>query len=116
MLKIVETSRIFSEAEPKQMSTINLTKYLIKDLEKIIFEKNKKDNRLKEREGFRPDIKSLSDAEWNYYLHAVREAYLAGANRVCTEINRRADAEVRQAQRKAEDEIYNDLSKMLGIE
>lgn len=95
------------------MSTIDLTRYLIKDLEKIIFEKSKKDNRLKEREGFRPDIKSLSEQEWYYFLHAIREAYISGADRVCSELNKRADAEVREAQKRAEDRLYKNLSKLI---
>lgn len=95
------------------MSTIDLTKHLIRDLEKIIYEKSKKDNRLKEREGYRPELKSLSDNDWYYYLHALREAYISGANRVCTELNKRADAEVREAQRRAEDRVYKELSKLI---
>lgn len=97
------------------MSNINLSKYLIKDLEKIIFEKSKKDNRLKERDGFRPEIKSLSEEEWHYFLHAMRECYISGAERVCTELNKRADAEVRRAQKRAEDRIYSELAEIMDL-
>jgi hypothetical protein len=97
------------------MSNINLSKYLIKDLEKVIFEKSKKDNRLKERDGFRPEIKSLSEEEWRYFLHAMRECYISGAERVCTELNKRADAEVRRAQKRAEDRIYSELAELMDL-
>lgn len=116
MLKIVETSRIFSEAEPKQMSILNLTKYLNRDLDKVLFEDGKHMGKLKERNGYQLDLKSLSEEEWKYLVYTAHEAYLAGAERVARELNKQADEEVRQAQRKAEEKIYNDLSKMLGIE
>lgn len=71
--------------------------------------------RLKERVGHRPDKESLSDNEWFYLIDLTREAYIAGAERVCTELNKRADAEVRKAQEKAERRIYADLAQMLDI-
>lgn len=95
------------------MSTIDLTPFLLKDLEKVIFKQSKKDKYLKEREGFRPEKASLAEEEWLYFLHAVREAYLAGADRVCTELNKRSEREVREAQRKAEKQIIRDLGKLL---
>ena len=95
------------------MSTIDLTRFLTKDLEKVIFQKSRKDKRLKEREGFRPDKASLSEEEWSYFLGALKDSYIAGAERVCTELNKRSEREAREAQKKAEDKIYRDLGKLL---
>ena len=97
------------------MSTIDITRHISKDLEKVIFEKSKKDSQLKERDNYKPYVSDFSEEEWWYFLHTLHDAYIAGAERVCTELNKRADAEVREAQEKAERRIYADLAQMLDI-
>lgn len=95
------------------MSTIDITRHINKDLEKVIFEKSKKDNQLKERDNYKPYVSDFSEEEWWYFIHTLHDAYVAGANRVCSELNKRADAEVRDAQRRAEDRNYKNLSKLI---
>lgn len=92
---------------------IELDKHIRRDLDKVLFEKGKHMGKLKERVGHRPDKESLSDNEWFYLIHLTREAYITGAKRVCTELNKRADAEVKQAQRKAGDKIYQELADII---
>lgn len=96
------------------MSVIKLTEKIInRDLDRVLFEDGKHLGDLRERYGYRPDIKSLTDREWYYLIYTAREAYILGAKRVEKELNRRAEAEVREAQRKAEDKIYRDLEELM---
>lgn len=95
------------------MSTLDLSKHLYRDLDKVLFENGKHMSQLKEREGYKPDLKSFSEEEWHYLIYALRDAYVSGAERVCMELNKRADAEVKQAQRKAEDKIYQELADII---
>lgn len=70
------------------------TEYILKDLEPILCEGSRK--ALKTRNGYTPP------EEARYYLIALaHDAYMAGAHRVETELNRQADKEVADAQRKA---------------
>lgn len=87
------------------MSTIDITRFINKDLEKVIFEKSKKDNQLKERDNYKPYKSDFTKEEWWYFLHTLHDAYVAGANRVCAELNRQADREVYEAQKRAEQRI-----------
>lgn len=87
------------------MSTIDITRFINKDLEKVIFEKSKKDNQLKERDNYKPYKSDFTEEEWWYFLHTLHDAYVAGANRVCAELNKQADREVYEAQKRAEQRI-----------
>jgi len=87
------------------MSTIDITRFISKDLEKVIFEKSKKDNQLKERDNYKPYKSDFTEEEWWYFLHTLHDAYVAGANRVCAELNKQADREVYEAQKRAEQRI-----------
>lgn len=87
------------------MSTIDIDKYLKKDLDGVLFEGGKHLGTLRDRNGYTPDIKSLTEKEWYYLIETAHDAYIAGARRVATELNRQADAEVRRAQREAEKRI-----------
>jgi hypothetical protein len=87
------------------MSTIDITRHITKDLEKVIFEKSKKDIQLKERDNYKPYKSDFTEEEWWYFLHTLHDAYVAGANRVCAELNKQADREVYEAQKRAEQRI-----------
>lgn len=91
---------------------IKLDKYIRRDLDRVLFEKGEHMGKLKERADHRPDKESLSEPEWLYLIDLTREAYISGAERVCTELNKRADAEVREAQEKAERRIYRELAEI----
>ena len=93
------------------MSTVDITRHINKDLEKVIFEKSKKDIQLKERDGYKPYKSDFTEEEWWYFLHTLHDAYIAGANRVCAELNKKADREVYEAQRRAEQRMYKALEK-----
>ena len=94
------------------MKTIDVTRHINKDLEKVIFEKSKKDIQLKEREGYKPYVSDISEKAWYYFIHTLHDAYIAGAERVCTELNKQADREVYEAQKRAEQRMYKDLEKL----
>ena len=87
------------------MSTIDITRHINKDLEKVIFEKSKKDNQLKERDNYKPYKSDFTEEEWWYFIHTLHDAYIAGANRVVNELNRQSDAEALRAQKSAEKRI-----------
>lgn len=94
------------------MKTIDVTRYINKDLEKVIFEKSKKDIQLKEREGYKPYVSDISEKAWYYFIHTLHDAYIAGAERVCTELNKQADREVYEAQKRAEQRIEQRIKSL----
>ena len=94
------------------MKTIDVTRYINKDLEKVIFEKSKKDIQLKEREGYKPYVSDISEKAWYYFIHTLHDAYIAGANRVCAELNKQADREVYEAQKRAEQRIEQRIKSL----
>ena len=98
------------------MSTIDITRHINKDLEKVIFEKSKKDIQLKEREGYKPYVSDISEKAWYYFIHTLHDAYIAGAERVCTELNKQADREVYEAQKRAEQRIEQRIKSLLRNE
>lgn len=87
------------------MSTIELDKHIKRDLDRVLFEDGKHLGTLRDRNGYTLDKKDLSEKEWYYLVYTAYDAYKAGAERVTKELNKRADAEVRRAQRDAEKRI-----------
>lgn len=87
------------------MSTIELDKFIKRDLDGVLFENGKHSGSLRERNGYTLDKTVLSEKEWYYLVYTAYDAYKAGAERVAKELNKRADAEVRRAQRDAEKRI-----------
>lgn len=94
------------------MKTIDVTRHINKDLEKVIFEKSKNDIQLKEREGYKPYVSDISEKDWYYFIHTLHDAYIAGANRVCNELNKQADREVYEAQKRAEQRIEQRIKSL----
>ena len=84
--------------------TINLDKYIVKDVISILFEN--KDARITQTyDGFNLDFDALTKEERNYIGRLMYEAYMQGAKRAVDLFNRNEERKAQQAQKRAIDKI-----------
>ena len=86
--------------------TIDLNKYITKDIKSILFE-HQDDQVLKPCDGYKMDLDKLSQEERRYLVSVVFEAYIKGATRCVDVFNKGEERKARQAQDRAIKKILN---------
>ena len=80
--------------------TIDLDKYIAKDIVRILLEKDKYN--FKAFSGYTPgNLETIPHEVKDYIIQVAWQSYIRGAKRVCQQVNRKEDDKVRKAQDRA---------------